>query len=181
MASSEEGFQVPQDTPNTDEPAPEKRKPGRPRGPNYRPKGRKRAAATTPKAPRGRPSAPGPDALLLPLTQLYTLAGMGLAAFPAYRADGLVIVTQAEGTAQAWVALAKADKRVLAALRKVVVGNAWGGVIFAHLAIAVPIAANHNLLPAAAGAALSMLTPDEGGAVVPLHPEAETDEAPTSD
>lgn len=60
--------------------------------------------------------------------------------------DGLVIGANAEPLAKAWADLAAEDKRVKAAIDKMMQGSAWGGVIFATGSVAMGIANNHGLL-----------------------------------
>jgi hypothetical protein len=91
------------------------------------------------------------------LEQYVTFLGLGISALPnpRFQTDGRIIVSQASSFSQAWCDLARTDVRVYNALRKICQGGAWGGVIIATAGIVVPIAANHELVPAFAGALFS--------------------------
>jgi len=144
----------------TDEPE-KKRGPGRPKL-SEEEKERRRIEREanrvngTDKAPargRGRGRPPGRKDLPLieeTIGQYVTLIGVGLGSLPnpKLQADGIVIVQQSDSFSHAWCELAKTDTRVYNALRKLCVGGAWGGVVIASAGIAMPIAANHGLIPA---------------------------------
>lgn len=137
-------------------------------------------------APRGRKAAPTADAIGESLTNLYGLLGITLAAIPGYAPDGVLIAEHSEQLAQSWVELAKTDPRVLKVLRRIVVGNAYGTVLFAHLAVAVPIAARHNMLPKAAAAAFHRTHAEEAeeekepAKVFPIVADKSTDDESAS-
>ena len=88
------------------------------------------------------------------------MVGSTLTLFPSTRADGVVILSRGEPLVDSLLELAKTDKRVAHALRVMCVGGAWTGVIVSASAIALPIAANHGLLPVSISALFSV---DENG------------------
>lgn len=58
-----------------------------------------------------------------------------------------IIAANAEPMALAWADLAKVNPRVQAVIERMLTGSAWGGVIFATAACAIPIAVHHKMLP----------------------------------
>lgn len=112
-----------------------------------------------PKKKRGRPpgsknkvSGKSTDAALKEGLESYVgLIGSGLTMLPRTREDGLVILAGGDAWVEATMTLAKSDPRVRHALDVALTGGAWGGFIVATASIAVPIAANHGLVPAFVG------------------------------
>lgn len=96
---------------------------------------------------RGRPPKPKLDEKL---TEFFTLIGVGVIAFNEY--DGLVILKRGPKLAEALNELAKEDEKIREALEKLLTVSTWGAVVTASASIAVPIAANHRLLPSGAAA-----------------------------
>jgi len=114
---------------------------------------RKAAKDTAPK--RGRPAGRADLPMIEEtLSQFVTAIGVGLSIMPNERVqiDGVIIVQKSDAFVKAWCELARTDKRVYNALRKLCVGGAWGGVIMASCSIVIPVAANHGLLPPMAAA-----------------------------
>lgn len=151
------------------------RRPGRPRlsdEEKARRKAEREANGSRDRAPkstgtRGRP--PGRADLPIienALSQYVSAIGLGVSGYAMARnnsvlaADGIVIVSNADAYSHAWCELARTDKRVYSALRKLCVGGAWGGVVIATAAIVVPIAGNHGLLPAGVDAIFTGNVPD---------------------
>jgi len=81
------------------------------------------------------------------LTSYVGMIGAGLTMFPATQADGLVIIKGGEAWVDSLMVLAKSDARVRRVLETAMTGGAWGGFIISTASIAVPIAANHGLVP----------------------------------
>jgi hypothetical protein len=113
-------------------PEPEKKHRGRPKG-------------STNKTGAGR--RPAMTGVKEGLMAYVGMAGTTLCMFPPTQKDGLVILGRGEPLVDSLMELAKTDKRVANALKAMCVGGAWTGVIIASSMIALPIAANHNLLP----------------------------------
>lgn len=108
-------------------------------------------AAEKPK--RGRPPKPKLDKQL---TELFTLIGVGVTAVNEY--DGRIIIKRSPKLAQSLNELAKENDAVREALESLLTVSVWSGVIAAAASIAVPIAANHKLMPHQA--AVIMQAPD---------------------
>lgn len=83
--------------------------------------------------------------LTKPLTEFFTTIGTTVAVFN--QADGIAIVKGAERLAEALNGVAKDNAVMYRNLERMLTGSAWGGVFVATGAIALPILANHNLLP----------------------------------
>lgn len=138
------------------------------------------SADGTPKKRRGRPpgsknksSGKSTDAALKEGLESYvTLIGSGLTMLPRTREDGLVVLAGGDAWVEATMTLAKSDPRVRHALDVALTGGAWGGFIVATASIAIPIAANHGLVPAVVGRMMQTMTTDNddsetGGGVGP--------------
>lgn len=111
--------------------------------------GRKRAERdkVEPKRGPGRPKGSTSIAKLRTgLIQQFTLIGIGVTAFNPY--DGKVILTNAEGLADNLCKVAEQNPAVRRALEGLLVAGVWSGLALSAAAIAVPIMANHKLLPA---------------------------------
>jgi hypothetical protein len=122
-----------------------------------RPKGSTNSGATRGRRPAVEPIKDGIRSLI---------GGMGLvlSAFPVTQQDAVILATKSEPLVDALGDLAKQNKAVRDVLSKMMLGSAWGGVVFASAGIALPILANHRLLP---GPMLALFaTDDEGKTVV---------------
>lgn len=121
-----------------------------------------------PKKRRGRPpgsknksSGKSTDTALKEGLESYVgLIGSGLTMFPRTREDGLVLLAGGDAWVEATMTLAKSDPRVRRALDMALSGGAWGGFIVATASIAVPIAANHGLVPAFVGRMMRDISTD---------------------
>lgn len=82
------------------------------------------------------------------------IAGIGLIVTAFNQYDGVVIVGGADRLASSLVDVAETNPKVRKALEAFVKGNAWAGVAVAAAAIAVPILANHGMLPPSVTAAM---------------------------
>lgn len=94
----------------------------------------------------GRPRTPAMRALEARVTEMYALAGMGAFAV----GDQIVsnsILQNAESCADAWITLAERDPKVKRILERLTQSSAWGGVVMAHLGIAIPILSHYGILP----------------------------------
>lgn len=136
---------------------------------------------------RRRPASPGPDKppsghggsrsgagakarknLEGRLTETIATLGMTIAVAgmargsDAIMADGQAVIAGAPGLAAALDKLAAENSAVNDALQKMLAASVWGGVITAVAAIALPIAANHNLIPAGIADALTSDAPAGG-------------------
>lgn len=89
--------------------------------------------------PSGRPVALEPQ-----LTEMFLMVGMVLASFNAR--DGEIVAANAPALGKAWANLAKEDKRVKAAIERLMTGSAWGQVIFVTGGMAFAIAQNHGVI-----------------------------------
>lgn len=85
------------------------------------------------------------QSLKQPLTDALTSLGVAVQLVNGY--DGARIVAGAPQLAEALDELAKQDAAVHRALQRILTGSSWGGVVIAAMSIAVPIAANHQLIP----------------------------------
>lgn len=101
------------------------------------------------------------------LTGYYGMAGILLYRANAY--DGEVVLASAEKCAASIVAVAHRHKEVYATLQILTKNNDYVTLVMAHTALAIAIAANHNLVPAAWPAAFGM----------PLPPAAQAQQGPT--
>lgn len=83
------------------------------------------------------------------LTQLYVNVGViaGVVGGPGGNLAGTVVASRAPMLAGSWIDLAERDQRVRTAIKRLLQGNAWSGVAFAHIAVALPIAACTGILP----------------------------------
>ena len=137
------------------------------------------------------------------LTQLFTLAGLGVGMF-VDDYDGQVVVLNAERNARAWTDLAAQSPTVCKALEALLMGSAWGTAIGTTAMTALPILVRHQVLPPEAMAAAigqgvqvptirqppreqppppQSFTPDpqatEGAAAAPHEPRHPLDGSPT--
>lgn len=96
------------------------------------------------------------------LTGSLVMVGMGVAVLN--HDDGMAVMRGAPALAAAMVKLGDENPKVRKALEAAVSASAWGEVLAASLAIAVPIAANHGALPPGA---LAMFSTGEGDPVGP--------------
>lgn len=127
------------------------------------------SADGAPKKRRGRPpgsknksSGKSTDAALKEGLESYvTLIGSGLTMLPRTREDGLVVLAGGDAWVEATMTLAKSDPRVRHALDVALTGGAWGGFIVATASIAIPIAANHGLVPAFVGNMMQSMSGDD--------------------
>lgn len=106
---------------------------------------RKPTKVTAPPKTERKPRGGRPKSLKKPLEDLITSAGTTVALFN--QVDGIAIVNGATDLATALNNVAKDNPTVHKNLTRLVTGSAWGSVFVAVSAIALPIAANHNLLP----------------------------------
>lgn len=97
------------------------------------------------------------------LTEMFMLIGMLVSTVNQY--DGMVILQNADTTAQAWAQLARTDKRIASMLDKLISTTAYSGVILATIRMAVPILANHGVIPPELGQMFGPMAP-------PPSPEA---------
>lgn len=97
----------------------------------------------TDRKPASRKPAGRPPALETQLTEFFVTVGTLVSMVN--EADGLVIGANAQALGHAWAELAREDKRVKAALDKMLTGSAWGGVVMATGTVAMGIAANHGV------------------------------------
>lgn len=120
------------------------------------------AAASKPKAKRrpGRPSTRQATTRSLEERLSEAFAGLGLAALALAPADGLVIMARGPALATALANWAAENDAVARFLERALTASAVGGVMTAFAALALPIAANHGVIPAQLGAAFA-LRPDE--------------------
>ena len=146
------------------EPTPEKKRRGRPPG----------SKNATTGARRGR--RPSIEPIKAGLTSIFGGVGMMLMAFPVTRQDAVIIVTKSEPLVDALGELAAQDKRVREVLSKMVTGTAWGSVAFAAAGMALPILANHNLLPGPMG--MLFASDEDGTTLMEQMEEAMTEDAP---
>lgn len=82
----------------------------------------------------------------------------------AHQGDGLAIVAGAPKLAEALAKAADENPRVRDGLERMMAAGVWSGVVTAVAAIAIPIAANHGLLPKGL---TDSLTPDQGAPGAP--------------
>lgn len=83
--------------------------------------------------------------LTKPLTEFFTTIGTMVTVVN--HADGVAIINGSERLAESLNMVAKDNPTVYRNLERMLTGSAWGSVFVAAGAIALPIAANHNLLP----------------------------------
>lgn len=96
--------------------------------------------------------------------------------------DGHIIMGGAADLAEALDQLGNENPRVGQVLDNLLTGSAWAGVATAVAAIAIPVAANHSLLPPAFASAFAssppMQVPDYAP---PAEPEPEPEPGPPAD
>lgn len=80
---------------------------------------------------------------------------IGLAVSAANAKDGQIVFANADQLAKAWSNLAKNNKKVEKALLSLMQTSAFGEVFMAMAAVAIPIMANHDMLPGGLGAAFT--------------------------
>lgn len=133
----------------------------------------------TPPQKIGRPSRPDKAprqtggrkrSLTRPLTDLFVSIGAMVSVVN--QVDGQIIIEGAPRLAESLNAVAKDNPAVYKSLERMLTGSAWGGVFMASGAIAIPILANHGLLP-------FQLPGMESGDIPPadfpvFHPEPES-------
>lgn len=83
--------------------------------------------------------------LTKPLEELFTT--VGTVVYAVNQVDGEAIISGANGLAVSLNNVAKDNPALYKNLERMVTGSAWGSVFIAAGAIAIPILANHNLLP----------------------------------
>jgi hypothetical protein len=83
------------------------------------------------------------------LADLYVQAAviLGIATGPTGNMAGTVIASKAGVLAESWIDLAERDPRVRRAIKSILQGGGWAGVIAAHVGVALPIAALVGVLP----------------------------------
>lgn len=122
------------------------------------------------------PRAKRKKSLEKPLVEFFTTVGTTLAMVN--QADGIAIVQGAERLAAALNNVAKDNATVYRNLERMLTGSAWGGVFIAAGSIALPILANHNLLPfQIPGVQIPETEPANVESVPPLHPDFGPDSA----
>lgn len=99
-----------------------------------------KAPRTSPKKERKVPTNK-PGQFVQPLTQVYAFLGVGLMPFDAECAAA--VMTSGEQCAKAWDELAQKNESVRRALAALTETGAWGGVIAAHMPIAVAVLSHH--------------------------------------
>lgn len=111
---------------------------GRGRRPKYCSEHKKNASATSPASNSGNLAA-----LETAIADMYRGGAAGLMLINP--TDGLIVAEAAPGIAKAWIQLARTDQKVRKFLQKMTVGGGSGAVIFAHVAVAMSIMANHDV------------------------------------
>lgn len=91
------------------------------------------------------PRAARKKSLVRPLDELFTT--IGTVVYAVNPVDGQAILNGSNNLATALNTVAKDNAQLYKSLERLVTGSAWGAVFIAAGAIAIPIAANHNLLP----------------------------------
>lgn len=79
------------------------------------------------------------------LNEQFTLIGMGVMAFNEY--DGKVVIEGADRMSKAIANLCEKNPKVRKTIERMLVGGSYGEVIIAAGLIAVPIMANHGMMP----------------------------------
>lgn len=141
-------------TPSPNEAQPEaagKRGRGRPLGSKTVRKDKPPVSGQTPTGPArvGRPK--NSEKLTQQLTEQIGLLGMALMLAPSWEGaeyDGSIVLAGADDLARALVSVAESNASVRKILEALVNASAWGAVATAVVAVALPIAANHGLVPA---------------------------------
>jgi hypothetical protein len=82
--------------------------------------------------------------------------GLAGAIFFMDQTDAYTVAAHSANVAHAWVMLAEENAKVKLILERALSGGAWGQAVLATLAMLLPIAANHGLIP---GSVLSPLGP----------------------
>lgn len=82
------------------------------------------------------------------------IAGLGLLVSAFNQYDGIAIVAGSDRLGASLVDVAETNPKVRKGLEAFVKGNAWAGVAMAAAAIAIPILANHGMLPPSVTAAM---------------------------
>jgi hypothetical protein len=84
-------------------------------------------------------------ALKSSLIEMYT--GLGMAVMFVSNDDGMDIINNADRLASSWITLAQTNEKVKKMLQRITTGSGAGAVIFAHVIVAYPILARHDMLP----------------------------------
>jgi len=134
------------------------------------PKGLRIQPPSKDKAPR-QPSGRKKN-LSKPLTEFFMSIGGVVYAFN--QVDGQAIMSGAENLANALNEAAKANPALYRNLERLMTGSTYGAVFIAAGAIALPIMANHNLIPFA----IPGLTPEETPASVEDTPPSQSSNEP---
>lgn len=116
-----------------------------------------------PKATGGRSSN-----LEKELTEFFGFIAMLVSVANQY--DGMVLMEGAPKLAAAWAHLARNNPTVNKVLKQLMTGSATGEVVLATMAVAIPIAANHNLLPSQAATFFTAVEP---------QPDSDNGDTPT--
>lgn len=105
------------------------------------------APSADPPKPRGRPVGSGKPAIKIgdDLERMFTFVGIALCALN--QTDGQAIIAGSSGLAKALEHRADQDPKFKKTLEKFLQGTGWGEVVAAVAIIALPIAANHGLVP----------------------------------
>lgn len=114
------------------------------------------SADTKPKQPRGTARRPALEARLTE-----NLVTVGTFVCVIDQVDGLAIVNGAPNLAASLAKAAEANPKVRDGLEKMLSAGVWSGVVGSLAAIAIPIMANHKMLPASLAAGLFGAPPGE--------------------
>lgn len=104
---------------------------------------RKRGDKKTTAAKKPAPAPPASQAKKLcePLPDLYRMIGMGVATVD--EQCGLEIASRADSLGESWLQLAETSPGFRRFLNRLNQANGWGGVLAAHLPLAIAIASHH--------------------------------------
>lgn len=120
----------------------------------------KTPGGTTPDKPPAAPRAPGrPPRANLEKRLADQVTMLGVAVCVVNMDDGTAVISGAAQLAKALDHVAAENPKVLAALESFLTASAWSEVAFAVAAIALPIAANHNLVPQGLAGMMGTFTP----------------------
>lgn len=83
------------------------------------------------------------------LAQFYSTIGVGAGMFGGNAGNfaGQLVARRSGELASSWIDLAERDIRIKRAIQSLLQGGAWSGVIFAHVGVALPIAAYLGVIP----------------------------------
>lgn len=137
----------------------------------------KSAAAKAAPTRKVNEPASKPGEFTQPLSDLYSMIALGVSVMDARSGHddhncAQTIAENADTIAAAWDDLAQKNAGVRRALRKMVQGGAWAGVIGAHVPIALAIASNHMPGAIPERAEPSEPTQPEPEPVAPAPPQA---------